>query len=234
MAVYILPNNSAPLTPFIGDEKNISQLIYFDAFIKEDHNMSSVIPTHPVSAKYPISDNIYQNQNTLTIEAVKSASSIYPDGGGNRGVAFTAYKKLKRLFEKGTLVSVRTGLAKYKNMAIKSISIPRDKSTTGVFRFTVELVALKIVTGVSFADDRLLNYENDYNATVVQESDDTFTLQRRNLLFPTGTGGSLNTTSGVRRDGVMSTSPSDGAYEAGQATNNRINLFKVPSGSLIY
>ena len=125
---------------------------YFDAFIKISHDSQLQITEHPVETGASVSDHSYMEPKELTIEvAMSDAAKSYIKGQftGGKTRSIMAAQILAELQSSRVPVQITTRLAVYKNMLLKTLSIPDDVTTkeglkaTAVFR---EVIVAKVGT----------------------------------------------------------------------------------------
>jgi hypothetical protein len=140
-----------------------------DAALRETHTHEAEATEHPVEKGANITDHIRQKPDGLTIEGVFTNTQLSEDGvtraietggvifettvladeesrAGAVGYAEACYRKLVEAKEAGKLVSVVTGLRSYDNMAITSITVPRDATIGDAVQFTIVLKQIIIVS----------------------------------------------------------------------------------------
>jgi hypothetical protein len=135
-----------------------------DAVLSEQHDFESEVTEHPVESGANVSDHIRNKPATLKLECVVSNTPIFQKevvermGGfrkGSPGRAEDAFATLMRLREEQQPITVATRLKAYSNMAIASISIPRDAKTGDTMRFSLVLKEIRLVesTYTSYAKE---------------------------------------------------------------------------------
>ncbi len=111
--------------------------ITLDAELTENHNFASQVTRYPVENGADISDHISIEPESVSIEGIITDSPI---GGGNaEGRYLKTFDDLEQLWRKQDVVDVVTHLKVYQDMAIRSLSIPRDNKTGQALRFTADL-----------------------------------------------------------------------------------------------
>lgn len=104
--------------------------IEFDALISQTDSYTSEVPSYAVESGYEVSDNI--SIKPLTVELTTYITNtpvtwIKRKGHKpNKKRTTKLVNKLKRLYFKRSLVSLKTTTGSYSNMAIISLSIPKD------------------------------------------------------------------------------------------------------------
>lgn len=138
-----------------------------DATITELHTAEAEITEHPVEDGAAIVDHVRPKADTIQIEGVISNTPIPAPGdaltrkttsaGGvpvtydSRGEidgsrASKAYQTLLDIRDKSLLVDVFTPLRQYENMAMQSLTVPRNKTTGEAIRFTAVLKQVTVVS----------------------------------------------------------------------------------------
>lgn len=130
--------------------------IELDATLSEEHNMSSQISSHPIEKGTDITDHIRPEPESLTIEGVISSTPTqlkHVLKFVDRTKRFdNAEKQLRELWQKAEPFTVVTSLRTYENMVIQTLSIPRDKDTTNIFRFKAQLRKVQLVSTEQLSD----------------------------------------------------------------------------------
>lgn len=121
-----------------------TELLEFDASLQENHNASFETTQHPVEQGSDVSDHRRKLPLKLTITGVVSNTplKLFNFGGGavdGKLPDTLAWETLLRLGESGELYTIVTSLWTYENMAIQSISVPRNAGLGNVLEFTIEL-----------------------------------------------------------------------------------------------
>lgn len=113
--------------------------ITFDAITEETHAFESSITEFPVESGATVSDNITLKPVVLTIKAL---STDYPFSflGIGEGIPILSTSKSTELFnilvdlrDARTTIDVITGIRSYKNMAIQSLSTPRNQPLSALY-----------------------------------------------------------------------------------------------------
>jgi hypothetical protein len=129
---------------------NIATIV-LDASVSELHEGSVAITDHPVETGVDVSDHIRPQPKPLRIEGFLSDVPLTAAGVGRfsagshsrapatPGRAAVLLTDLEAVRDAGTLVTVLTGLRRYADYAIVSISTTRDKTLAGALRFTMQL-----------------------------------------------------------------------------------------------
>lgn len=153
MAVDATTDEKQPVT--ITWETDPNQVIAFDATIRESHTGRSQLTAYPIETGADHTDHIRRLPDELSLEAVVTDSPIARDGGevvpANTGGdkiqrATSAYNFLVQIKDQGRLVSVFTTLRTYRNMAIESIDVSRDVSTSRMVQANIQLREILVAT----------------------------------------------------------------------------------------
>lgn len=116
--------------------------LFFDAVITVDTEHSATITNHPVQWGANISDHMYVNPVTITMEIGMSdamASMVGGQWSGRDTKSVSAYQKLVDLMEAREPFSVWTRLKHYPNMVIESLSVNDDSTTLYGLRASVTM-----------------------------------------------------------------------------------------------
>ena len=125
--------------------------IILDASIEETHQFASKITQFPIETGETIADHIFNEPKRLTIEGIVSNFPLpFPDPAliartfkyslqSQKKYSDAVFKELMQLRDSRKLITVVTRLNSYDNMAILSLTIPRNKDNQEVLRFTIEL-----------------------------------------------------------------------------------------------
>jgi hypothetical protein len=120
-----------------------------DAWISEDHDFTSKITAYPVESGAMISDNILNEPLRLRLTGIVSNSPMQDMQTGDEVPPDrdqSAYDSLMQIRDARAVVTVITGLKKYDNMALESLSIPRTASIGQALQFQASFIQIKIVT----------------------------------------------------------------------------------------
>lgn len=124
-------------------------LLQFDASINEIHSASAEVTDFPVEEGADESDHIralpdeieingmVTNDPILFLKSLRAQPSVA--GGDPRTRAEDAFEELNRIKNEGQLVTVFTSFKEYTDMAITSISVPRDKDLGNAMDATITL-----------------------------------------------------------------------------------------------
>lgn len=142
--------------------------VTLDASVNEVHSAEVEVTDHPVEKGANVSDHKRSKPETIQIEGVISNTPIpKPDdqlttrqtgsisfssrGEMDVSLVTNAWDALRKIKDGDELVQVITSLRIYDNMAITSLSAPRDARTGQVLRFTAQLKQIKIVNSQTVA-----------------------------------------------------------------------------------
>lgn len=124
----------------LSRKKNAIGSLTIEATLSENHEARSQVTQQPVELGSNISDHIINEPDRVSITGFISNT---PVAGGFSNRAQDAFEALYAIRDAKELVTVVTGYRVYNNMAISSISIPRDQFTGESIRFTVELIEVR-------------------------------------------------------------------------------------------
>lgn len=132
-----------------------NQFITFDASVSETHTSEYEVTAHPVEGGVDITDHKRRKPRELTLNVIVSDDlplSLLPVErqalafqASNRAV--TAWETLKQYQQEAQLYRVLTTLETYEDMAIVSISVPRDARRGNTLDATIVLREIQIVFG---------------------------------------------------------------------------------------
>lgn len=119
-------------------------VLELDASVSEEHGFEADVTEHPVEKGANITDHVRQKPRTVRITGIVSNTPL-PSftaplanlGAGDRAVA--AWQNLQEIHLSGKLVTVVTSLEEYADMALVSVSVPRDAQRGNVLEFTAVL-----------------------------------------------------------------------------------------------
>lgn len=150
---------------YAGFRNKIGDLV-LDATDSEIIEYSSTITNHPVSSGSNISDHIYENPISITMEGRITDDSllgrdldtlpgflegnivtnIYNYITGPTKKQILAFNFLETLKKNKSLVTIVAKMKSYDNMAIESLNFSRDSEVGNNLCFTIKLKQLNIVT----------------------------------------------------------------------------------------
>ena len=125
-----------------------------DLVESEEHSLEAEITDYPVEDGSDISDNIRLKPRTLTLNgAIVSDTpigAIASDptrklGAGNPPPSQDAYRRLEALYESRKPVEVVTGLKRYTNMVLETLTIPREAKDAGALVFSAHFKQIRTV-----------------------------------------------------------------------------------------
>lgn len=130
-----------------------------DVSLTEEHEFDSDVTEYPVESGADISDNIRPRPLRVMMEGVVSATPlpsivaarptrtnvINEDVQVGVNPAVDAYQLLVAIRDQREPVTIRTSLDTYKNMALESLSIPRDAGTGDALRFRATFRQIRTV-----------------------------------------------------------------------------------------
>lgn len=148
----------SPTEDFVG-----SGGIVVDAAISEEHTTSCDLTKNPVEEGAKITDHVQLEPAKLTIDGVISDSPLgapFVQNFQNAKAAvlskltgesrsIDAYQKLLELQKSREPFTVTTGLKKYNNMIMTSLSVPRTVSTSNSIHFKATMEEIRIVKSKS-------------------------------------------------------------------------------------
>ncbi len=123
-------------------------LIQLDASIDETHKFESLVPEYPVEDGTVISDTVINRPDALDIRGVVAATN-----------ADDAFKSLLTIRDSKQVITVITSAKVYSNMIMKSLTVPRNKSTGDSLIFTAsfqevkfaDIITIDVVTAIPAA-----------------------------------------------------------------------------------
>lgn len=116
--------------------------LFFDAVLSANTEHSAAITSHPVQWGAHISDHMYINPVTITMDIGMSdamASMVGGQWSGRDTKSVSAYRKLVDLMEAREPITVWTRLGHYDSMVIESISVMDDSTTLYGLRASVTM-----------------------------------------------------------------------------------------------
>lgn len=142
--------------------------IVVDAAVSEEHLNDSDVTENPVEDGAKITDHMQIKSKQLTIDGVISDSPLSADFAGisvpsnfhnfagtvqttlgRDSRSIDAYQRLVALQEKREPFTVVTGLKQYKNMVLKTLTVPRTAATGKAIHFKAVLREIRIVKSKS-------------------------------------------------------------------------------------
>lgn len=122
-----------------------------DVALTETHEFEADVTEYPVESGSSISDNIRSKPIMVTMEGLVSNSPLEEIAKYRIAPAepvADAYAMLLDVRDKREPVTIRTSLGTFENMALQSLSIPRDGSRGDALRFTAKFQQIQTVTNV--------------------------------------------------------------------------------------
>ena len=110
--------------------------IEIDAVFNEDHRYTSKATIYPVESGLFITDSIYNLPTRVTLSGVVTDTPLNFLSAGNRSVS--AFNKLVNLHKSRTPVTLITGVKRYENMVMLSLSVPITVQTGQSLTFNME------------------------------------------------------------------------------------------------
>ena len=101
--------------------------IEFDALLNESRAYNSDVPEYAVEAGYSVSDNISNKPMTLEMTGYITNTPVTWDNHGTGRVA-SVVAQLENLYHSKQLVTIVTSTDTYTNMAITSLTVPKDET----------------------------------------------------------------------------------------------------------
>lgn len=153
------PIATGPFRPpqWNGLPSDLSQLVlvktniggyFFDAILREEHQSSLRITSHPVQTGANITDHSYMEPAVVMLEVAMSDvmdSMVAGQFTGRYTKSVSAYDALAELQKARVPISVHTRLRTYENMLVESITTPDDVKTLYGLRCSVVLREIFIV-----------------------------------------------------------------------------------------
>lgn len=130
--------------------------VSFDLVLAETHVISTNACSHPVQGGEAVTDQLQPQPLTGSVKALVTNYSLHDAKGGSRykgensfdiytNRALEAYKMFKKIQSSRTLVTLVTALEVYKDVAIVSVSAPKDESSGDAITFDIEFKQIKRV-----------------------------------------------------------------------------------------
>ena len=165
----LLKNRESPV------HAQIDELV-LDASIEENHQFKARVTKYPVENGSTISDHISNEPFELSIKGVISNHPLGNAISSGSSIALrrvqAAYFNLVQIREKRQLVSIVTGLSNYSDMALVSLSIPRNQQTGDSLEFTAEFIQIRFVDTVKIPA-KYIKSEVKHTATTVDGGNKT-------------------------------------------------------------
>ena len=125
-----------------------------DCSINESHTFESDVTEYPVESGSNITDNIRPKPVVIEMECLVSNTPIgimktfrdnISTGENSVKPSEAAYEKLQAIRRRRKVVTIRTSLRTYENMALKSLNIPRSGKSGDDLRFTATFIQIETV-----------------------------------------------------------------------------------------
>lgn len=117
----------------------------FDATTSESHQHSAEVTNHPVERGVDITDHIQLKPFRLTLQGIVTNTPLKPGVASSATRTRELYESLVDLFESKSILNVVTGLKRYTNMVITSVTVPREAPNRQHIIPSVELVQINTV-----------------------------------------------------------------------------------------
>ena len=144
---------------FQDKESGDLDTIVADAAVSEGHSFTAAVTEFPVEKGAAVSDTVNNQPDRLRVEVFLSDFPLPNEGRkqtssgaitqrppAEKNRSQTILKNLIRLKETGTRISIETGLKSYKDMALETIEVPRDKSVKNAIRATLTFKRVLVVS----------------------------------------------------------------------------------------
>jgi hypothetical protein len=141
--------------------------IELDASLSESHQFGSEVTQFPVEDGSVITDHIQNKPDQVSIngfvtntpvrsfaEVVSAVDLVRPSGVSGR--TELAFEGLERLHRERALVTIVTNLKTYDDMALTSLTIPRNAAIGDTLEFSADFVKVVKVTSAVVAVENLL------------------------------------------------------------------------------
>jgi len=140
--------------------------LYFDAWLRLNHQNSLTITQHPVESGAQITDHSFVNPKRFSFEIGVSnvATSVIAtqfQGGASRSV--NAYNAILKLQESRQLLTLVSKYGTYENILIESIDAPDDFTTKEALKATINLYQVIIVQTVKVKVSSSVQVTNQTN-----------------------------------------------------------------------
>lgn len=125
----------------LGGKKTTVGSLTLDALLTETNTYSSEVTEHPVEVGAPISDNIGQKAEKLSIQGVVTGAGVMMFDAGGKAKMIAAKEAIKAIHEQQLPVSIVTGMDVYAPFAMKDCTVTRSDATE---KLTVDMTFVKI------------------------------------------------------------------------------------------
>lgn len=120
--------------------------MFFDAWLRLNHNNSLTITQHPVETGASITDHSYRNPNRFSFEIGMTDTVEAPAFPGSATRSINAYNTLVALQQTRQLLTLVTKYGSYSNVLIEAIDVPDDFQTKYSLRATITLLEVILVS----------------------------------------------------------------------------------------
>lgn len=119
-----------------------------DVAVSEEHSFESDVTQHPVEDGADVTDHIRERPIAVRLEGIVSDTPL-GDLARRRGTdalpSDDAFARLLAIRGARRSVTIETALKTYTNMALQSLTVPRDARTGAALRFTALFCQLELV-----------------------------------------------------------------------------------------
>lgn len=120
--------------------------IEFDALLNETRTYSSEVPEYAVEDGYSVSDNISLKPLTLELTGYLTNTPVTWLSTHGTGRVEMVVSQLENLYYSKQLVTVSTSTDIYSNMAIKSLTVPKDENNRTSREIRMSLQEVTVVS----------------------------------------------------------------------------------------
>lgn len=181
--------------------------VAFDMILDEDHSKTAKVTEYAIEDGTPVSDHIELQPRELKFTALVSNFSIGAQAvspGYNR--AAETWTALKLLMDDKRLVTITTVLERYADMAITSVSAPREGKTGDAIEFSVTAREVRVVklrattiTGVvrprtDAQKQASTKVDSGRKATEQAKKEEVWVMDQRGIIIREDTDKALNNT----------------------------------------
>lgn len=119
------------------------QAVQFDSVVMEQHRSESVITDNPVETGVVISDHMYRQPRTLSLDVAVSDVRLVDEGvdrfESDAGRASAAWDYLEKLKDSAEPFQYQSGLKLYENMVIAAIGAEQNKASAAVLFARIDM-----------------------------------------------------------------------------------------------
>lgn len=139
---------------FIANKVSYAKIdaLVLDASLEESHSFNSKVSQYPVEDGSTISDNIYNEPDSISIHGIISNHPLQTSPNYNTSMsdnARSAFTYLTRLRDERRTISVYTNYKKYDDMAMQSLTVNDNYKIGDSLQFTARFVHVKKVSSSS-------------------------------------------------------------------------------------